>query len=116
MNFYLENSSCEYYTEDSFNNMLAEEQSRLNLNCSNLESGLSYLHMNIRSISNKFDKLTNFLSQLRVKLPIVGISETWPHGLMLIVIIFPILRVTTFCINLESIALVEVLACTLVNI
>ena len=116
MNFYLENSSCEYYTEDSFNNMLAEEQSRLNLNCSNLESGLSYLHMNIRSISNKFDKLTNFLSQLRVKLPIVGISETWTHGLMLIVIIFPILRVTTFCINLESIALVEVLACTLVNI
>ena len=31
MNFYLENSSCENYTEDSFNNMSAEEQSRLNL-------------------------------------------------------------------------------------
>ena len=108
MNFYLENSSCEYYTEDSFNNMLAEEQSRLNLNCGNLESGLSFLHMNIRSISNKFDKLTNFLSQLRMKLLRLG--------LMLIVIIFPILRVTTFCINLESIALVEVLAFTLVNI
>ena len=77
INFYLENSSCEYYTEDSFNNMLAEEQSRLNLICSNLESGLSFLHMNIRSISNKFDKLTNFFSQLRVKFPIVGISETW---------------------------------------
>ena len=72
---YLENSSCEYYTEDSFNNMLAQEQSRLNLNSSNLESGLSFLHM---SISNKFeDKLTNCFSQLRVKLPIVGISETW---------------------------------------
>ena len=77
MNFYLENSSCEYYAEDSFNNMLAEEQSRLDLNCSNLESGLSFLHMNIRSISNKFVSLTNFLSQLRVKLPIVGISEAW---------------------------------------
>ena len=62
---------------DSFSNMLAEEQSRLNLNCSSLESGLSFLHMNIRSISNKFDKLTNFLGQPRVKLPIVGISETW---------------------------------------
>ena len=57
--------------------MLAEEQSRLNLNCSNLESGIFFLYMNIRSISNKFDKFTNFLSQPRVKLPIVGISETW---------------------------------------
>ena len=33
--------------------------------------------MNIRSLSNKFDKLTNFLRQLRVKFPIIGISETW---------------------------------------
>ena len=33
--------------------------------------------MNIRSIPNTFDKLTNLLSQLRVKFPIVGISETW---------------------------------------
>ena len=40
-NFLLENSSCEYYTEDSFNNMLANEQSHLNLNCSSLESELS---------------------------------------------------------------------------
>ena len=31
VNFYLENSSCEYYnTENSFKNMLAENQSRLN--------------------------------------------------------------------------------------
>ena len=59
MNFYLENSSCEYYTKDSFKNMLAENQSRLNLKCRTLETGLSFLHMNIRSLSNKFDKLTN---------------------------------------------------------
>ena len=79
VNFYLENSSCEYYTEDYLNNMLAENQSRLiiNLKCSTLETGLSVLHMNIRSLSNKFDKLTNFLGQLRVKFPIIGISETW---------------------------------------
>ena len=30
---YLENCSCEYDTEDSFNNMLAENQIRLNLKC-----------------------------------------------------------------------------------
>ena len=55
-----EDGSCEYDTEDSFNNMLAVNQIRLNLKCSSLETGLS-LHMNIRRISNKFDKLTNFL-------------------------------------------------------
>ena len=32
------------------------------------------------------NKLTNFLGQLRVKFPIIGISETW----VMIVIIFPI--------------------------
>ena len=31
-NFYLNSSNCEYYTEDSFNNMLAEEKNRLNVN------------------------------------------------------------------------------------
>ena len=55
--------------------MLAENQSRLNLKCT-LETGLSFHHMKIRSLSNKFDKLTNFLGQLRVKFPITGISET----------------------------------------
>ena len=57
--------------------MLTLEQSRLNLNCRSLESELSFLHMNIRSIPNKFDELTNFLGQLRVKFPIVRISDTW---------------------------------------
>ena len=75
--FFLENSSCEHYTEESFNNMLADEQSRLNLSCGSLESELSFLHMKICGISHKYDKLTNFQGQLRVKFPIVGISETW---------------------------------------
>ena len=70
--------------------------------------------MNIRSISNKFDKLTNFLSQPRVKLHIVGTSETW-----LDVDCYHFFRYCGlqifFCINLESIALVEVLAFTFVN-
>lgn len=46
-------SSCEYFTKQSYNNMLAEEQSRLNLNCSNLEASLSFLRMNNRGISDK---------------------------------------------------------------
>ena len=43
--------------DDSLNNFLAEQQqqqqSRLNLNCSSIETDLSLFHMNIRSISNK---------------------------------------------------------------
>ena len=62
MNFYLENSSCEYYTKDSFNNILAENQSRLNLKCSTLETGPSLLHINIHSLANKFDKLSSEIS------------------------------------------------------
>ena len=64
VNFYLENSSCEYYTEDSFKNMLAENQSRLNLKCGTLETAWPFVP-------------PNFLGQLRVKFPIIGISETW---------------------------------------
>ena len=33
--------------------------------------------MSIRSLSNKFERPSNFLGQVRVKFPIIGISETW---------------------------------------
>ena len=46
-------SSCEYFTKQSYNNMLVEEQSRLNLSCSNIEASLSFLRMNFRGISDK---------------------------------------------------------------
>ena len=93
--------------------MLAENQSRLNSNCSTLETvGLSLLHMNILSLFNKFDKLTNVLGQVRVKFPIIGISETWLDDCYH----FSDIVGYNFCINLDSIALVEVLAFTLVNI
>ena len=55
----------------------AIKQSTANIDLARAKTGLSFLHMNIRSLSNKFDKLTNFLGQLRVKFPIIGISETW---------------------------------------
>ena len=72
-NFFNEIGSCEYYSEDSFNNMLSEEQNRLNLN----SIDVSLLHLNIRSIRNKLDKFTNFLGALKTKFPVVGITETW---------------------------------------
>ena len=33
--------------------------------------------MNIRSIKNKIDNFSNFLERLKIKFPIIGISETW---------------------------------------
>ena len=48
-NFFNEFGSCEYYSEDSFNNMLSEKQNRLNLD----SMDVSLLHLNIRSIRNK---------------------------------------------------------------
>ena len=90
---YFENSSCEYFTKDSLNNMLVEEQSRLNLNCSDLNPAFFFLHMNFRGISNKSQgyKFSRPTSS--------GTPCCWDFfrlGLM-IVIIFPILRVTSFC-------------------
>ena len=79
-NFYLNSSNCEYYTEDSFNNMLAEEKNRLNVNQNDQNSfsrNHSFLHLNIRSIKNKIDNFSNFLERLKIKFPIIGISETW---------------------------------------
>ena len=68
--------------------------------------------MSIRNLSNKFERLTNFLGQVRVKFPIIGISETWLDDCYH----FSDIVGYNFCIDLDSIALVEVLAFTLVNI
>ena len=79
-NFYLNSSNCEYYTEDSSNNMLGEEKNRLNVNQNDRNSfskNLSFLHLNIRSITNKIESFSNFLERLKIKFPIIGISETW---------------------------------------
>ena len=42
-----------------------------------LVRNLSFLHLNIRSITNKIDNFSNFLEILKIKFPIIGISETW---------------------------------------
>lgn len=78
-NFYPNIDNCEYFTEASFNNMLTEQENRLNLslNHDNFTSSLSLLHLNIRSIVNKLGKFCNFLGGLNIKFPIIGISETW---------------------------------------
>ena len=55
--------------------MLADCSNHLNLN--NNCAKLALLHPNIRSISKKLDKLSNFLGSLALNFSVIGITETW---------------------------------------
>ena len=72
-------SSCEYFTKQSYNNMLVEEQSRLNLNTLTAvtlkQAFLFSVWTFVVYLINH--RLRNFLGQLWVKPPTVGISKTW---------------------------------------
>ena len=57
-----------YFLEDAFNNETAKDASMNNL---------SMFHINIRSIIKKFNDLDCYLSLLKQKFSIIGISETW---------------------------------------
>ena len=60
--------------------MLGKEKNRLNVNQNDQNSfskNLSFLHLNIRIITEKIDSFSNFLERLKIKFPIIGISETW---------------------------------------
>ena len=73
-NFYLESDDCEYYTEGSFNNALAEGKSCLNQN--NNSCSLPLLHINIRSISKKIDKLSTLLGSISLQFSDIAVTET----------------------------------------
>lgn len=69
-NFYSKSLSCNYYTEYKLNDLLTAP------NMKNLCS-LSFLHLNIRSLSHNLDKLHNLLANVKTNFSIIGISETW---------------------------------------
>ena len=60
---------CQYYTEESFNSALQNEQVN--------SDELSLLHINIRSIRNKFDELSDYLASLKINFSIIELTETW---------------------------------------
>ena len=60
---------CHYYTEESFNSALQKEHVH--------SDDLSLLHINIRSIRNKFDELSDYLASLKNDFSIIGLTETW---------------------------------------
>ena len=69
-NFQQLNSSCEYYIEDQFKEMLRKKSRTAN-------SKLSVLHLNIRSINKNFSELTDLLQTVDYQFHEIGLSETW---------------------------------------
>ena len=63
------NSTSHFYSSLEFNSLVANRQLT--------ENKLSFLHLNIRSIRNKFDALLNYLHLLTHKFSIIGLTETW---------------------------------------
>ena len=64
--------------------MLGEEKNRLNVNQNLFSKNLSFLHLNIRSITNKIDSFSNFLERLKIKFPRLGLM------ILFIVLTFPV--------------------------
>ena len=60
--------NCQYYIEDSFNNLLDRNKHN---------NQFSLLHFNVRSSRNKHDELSNSLNSLHLTFSIIGLTETW---------------------------------------
>ena len=58
---------CDYYDEDTFKCLTEDSK----------DNQFSTLHLNIRSILNKFDDLKAYLNSLEYKFSVIGLSETW---------------------------------------
>ena len=67
-NFFSQQNS-EYYIKDQFNELLSQKLSQCPC--------LSFLHLNIRSLSRNLCGLTSLLSNLDNHFSVVGITETW---------------------------------------
>ena len=62
---------CDYHYEDTFNTLVKEI---------NNEHDFSIIHLNIRSIVNKYDDFKAYITQsLKYKFSVIGITETWLH-------------------------------------
>ena len=58
-----------YYDKNTFNNLL--------MNQPELASKLALLYLNIRSLPQNFDSLTDYLNLLNFDFPVIGLVETW---------------------------------------
>ena len=58
---------CQYYYEDSFNNLISQE---------GIKNELSLIHFNMRSIKNKHGELCHYFNSLKINFSIIGKTET----------------------------------------
>ena len=63
------NVNCNYHTEDQF----FETASKYN----HANSGLTLLHINMRSVCKNFDKMLRFIDNINLGRVILGVTETW---------------------------------------
>ena len=74
INFYNKNThtfmqGCKYFLEDDLNKVYGDNV--------NLQTGLSILSHNIRSVPKNLDKLTTYLNNANVPFSVIGLCETW---------------------------------------
>ena len=60
----LDNINCDYFIPNDVTTNIANNK-------------FSFLHLNIRSISNKFDSFKHLLNTLKQSFSVIGLSETW---------------------------------------
>jgi hypothetical protein len=68
-NFSGDSLNCDFYTENSLNNMLSNKTT--NMNC------LSFMHLNMRSLRRNRNQLQQLLASINNMFSVIGISETW---------------------------------------
>ena len=65
-------NECNYFSEDTFNELLSTN--------SVTSKDLSILHLNIRSLPKNISNLQNYLECLNIDFTILGLSETWHNA------------------------------------
>ena len=59
---------CDYFLPEDFKKRIENE---------GIDEKFALLHLNIRSISNKFDSLNNLIEALKIPFQVIGLNETW---------------------------------------
>lgn len=62
------NIQCDYYAPNDFKTLLENK---------NLQTYFSLFHLNVRSISNKFDQFKDLIYTLKIPFQIIELTETW---------------------------------------
>lgn len=64
-----QNINCNYYIEDSLNELLRSNKNNMH--------SFSMIHWNIRSAPRNLDSMDSYLQNINIKFDIIGLSETW---------------------------------------